>query len=470
MKLRHIFLAACVSVGSLIANADNEWLHLFYKGTTGVTRVVSTDLRDLQGIDYVQPNSEGAFTTMRVRNSEGTKRLTMTQLLNCEIGKQIPVMRINIENNAEVIEKDTYLNATASLQGNGYCSDFASTAFQIKGRGNSTWGMPKKPYRMKFEKKQSLAGLPKKSKNFALIANYIDPTQMRNVLALWLARKVGIEFTNNTCPVELYVNNSYRGIYLITEKIGINSASVDIDETEGILWEIDTNFDEPFKYRSPIYHLPMMVKDPDFAELEATDSTTTANARLDMWQNDFNTFEQAVAGRNGKDWTDLMDMESLVKYMFVYCLTVNQELKHPKSTYLHKSAIGEKYVMGPAWDFDWAYTYDSQELTTQQFKPLMVQGTAGYNFFYPMLKDSRFMTAYKALMNDFFANNWDEFMTFFSEYASLITPAAYHNGEKWPPAYNAASSEKHAEYVETLRKFLNERKQYMLQSASGGLY
>lgn len=468
MKIKNTLCLALIATATLSTWADNEWMHIFYKNSKGVTRVVSADANSLKDIKYLNPATDGSFKTMSVTNTDGTKQITMTNLVRCEVGKNIPILRIEIENNAEVVNKDTYLNATATLEGNGLCDDFAATTFQIKGRGNSTWGYPKKPYRMKFDKKQSLAGLPKKTKNFALIANYIDPTQMRNVLALWIARKLDMPFTNHTTPVELYINGTYRGHYFITEKIGLNSASVDVDETQGILWELDSYFDETYRFASQAFQLPVMVNEPDFDELEAADPTVTAKERFTMWQDDFTEFEMAVAGKNGKDWTDLMDMESLAKYMLVYCIAVNQEIKHPKSTYLHKAKIGDKYTMGPAWDFDWAYTYDGRELTTQQYKPLLVTNTKGYSFFYPMLSDPRFQTMYKKLMNDFFENNWDEFMAFFDQYAKDITPAAYHNGEKWTGG--ESSSEKHAESVATLRTFLEQRRDYMKSSASGGLY
>ena len=43
---------------------------------------------------------------------------------------------------------------------------------------------------------------------------------------------------------------------MLTEKIGINGASVDIDETTGILFELDTNYDEEFKFYSKRFGLP----------------------------------------------------------------------------------------------------------------------------------------------------------------------------------------------------------------------
>ena len=44
-----------------------------------------------------------------------------------------------------------------------------NTEITIKGRGNSTWNQPKRPYAIKFSKKQSVCGMPK-GKRWVLIA------------------------------------------------------------------------------------------------------------------------------------------------------------------------------------------------------------------------------------------------------------------------------------------------------------
>ena len=72
---------------------------------------------------------------------------------------------------------------------------------QIRGRGNSTWGMPKKPYRLKLTDKQSLLGMPS-SRDWVLLANYSDKTLLRNALALDLGAKLGMAWTPRSAFVE----------------------------------------------------------------------------------------------------------------------------------------------------------------------------------------------------------------------------------------------------------------------------
>ena len=99
-----------------------------------------------------------------------------------------------------------------------------------------------------------------KMKNYVFLANYYDGTAVKNELALWLGRRIGVRFPNHTLPCELWFNGRYKGLYQITEKIGISGASVDIDEETGMLFELSTEFDEPYQFRSAVYDLPVMVR------------------------------------------------------------------------------------------------------------------------------------------------------------------------------------------------------------------
>ena len=136
--------------------------------------------------------------------------------------------------------KDDVRKAILYMDGNGMYDDLEEQEVEFRGRGNSTWNMDKKPYRFKMAKKKSVCGLPK-AKTFALLANNIDCTLMRNAIALWLARYFGMPYTNHTVPVKVYLNGIDKGQYVMTEKIGIGGGSVDIDETTGMLFELDTN-------------------------------------------------------------------------------------------------------------------------------------------------------------------------------------------------------------------------------------
>ena len=87
----------------------------------------------------------------------------------------LPIIFINTKDNTPIISKDSYVDGTFKLDGAGIYSDISATDLTIKGRGNSTWSMPKKPYKLKFKDKISLFNLTE-AKDWVLLANYQDPT------------------------------------------------------------------------------------------------------------------------------------------------------------------------------------------------------------------------------------------------------------------------------------------------------
>ena len=175
----------------------------------------------------------------------------------------LPVLHIQTENNAPIVSKDDYINATYYLD-NKELSDYQSIGsksepltMEIKGRGNYTWkGFDKKPYRLKLTDKQPLLGMTK-SKHFALLAHADDSKGfMRNAIGFELARLIGMTWTPMAQPVEVVLNGDYIGLYFLTETIRVDKDRVNIVEQEdeetdptkitgGWLVEIDNYNEDP---------------------------------------------------------------------------------------------------------------------------------------------------------------------------------------------------------------------------------
>ena len=90
---------------------------------------------------------------------------------------KLPVVYINTENGAPIVSKEDYINAQLIIQGNETYNSDTTTLYngvtEIRGRGNSTWGQPKKPYKLKLDKKTDVFGMGK-NKHWVLLANYMD--------------------------------------------------------------------------------------------------------------------------------------------------------------------------------------------------------------------------------------------------------------------------------------------------------
>lgn len=469
----HTFIAAVTM--TLPAVAGTPWMHVYSTDTLGLTRVRSVALEDLEGIDYHRsPAYRDAYSSMTVRSAGKGERIDMRRVTECVIGEQVPMISIDIDGGAEVRDKVNYLDATISIRGNGHCDDVEETRVKIRGRGNTTMGFPKTPYRLKFDKKKEFGGLPDKAKNFVLLANYIDPTLMRNAIAVEIAHMLDMPYTNHMQPVEVTVNGTYRGNYILTEKVGINGASVDIEETEGILWELDTNMDEDFCYYTPNLNIPAMVKDPDLNEIAEETGASGSEELFSKWMEDFNQLEESLTPGSDSDWTDYLDLQSAADYLFVYALTGNKEPHHPKSVYIHKARVGEKYHMGPVWDFDWSFTHTYGAELPGSYTWSVFNDNTGSDFFRKIITDSRFKSAFRERIEEFENGGLDRLLEFIDSYADLIRPSAYSNGERWPDTETelrgARSSEQFDTYVDMTRTYLRNRLRYMSSSTGMGLY
>ena len=114
-----------------------------------------------------------------------------------------PVVRIDTE--APVTDKEHWIAGTLRIDGGNRFEDLAQIAVSVRGRGNSTWEWEKKPYALKFDKKQEVLGMPK-HKRWCLIANYMDRTHLRNRIAYHLGAHSNLDYTPRNEFVEVYMN------------------------------------------------------------------------------------------------------------------------------------------------------------------------------------------------------------------------------------------------------------------------
>jgi spore coat protein CotH len=266
-------------------------------------------------------------------------------------------------NGTAITSKDVYVTGTLKLVGN-----FKDVLFngktEVKGRGNSTWSMPKKPYRIKLDKKASLLGMPE-NKNWVLLANYADKSLIRSELAFSLSRSIGRPFTVDSRYVELYLNDSYLGSYQLTQQVKEGPGLVDIDEqpdgtttlpnlSGGYLIEQDL-----FANGEPVYFytakkMPFVIKYPDEDKIN--------QQQKDYIKNHFQKLEDALYAENFADpangYRRYFDVDSYVDYYIV-----NEVIGNPdafRSTYLFKKRNDDKIYTGPIWDFDKAANNDNR--------------------------------------------------------------------------------------------------------------
>lgn len=423
---------------------------LVYSPTTRLIATFETDAREVTVDGQPQVSGETVQDFSKPVIYTLTTQMGYQKKITVEVQWEaaIPHLYIVTEGKQPIVSKSDYLNATVTIDGKGFYEDYTGTT-RVKGRGNSTWGLPKKPYRLKLDSKASLLGFGKE-KDWVLLANYLDPTLMLNAVAMKTGQLLQVPCTNHIVPVDVTVNDVYMGNYMFTEQVEISDTRVNIDEKDGVLLELDANYDEDWKFKSTHYDLPVMVKDPDVESV----------AQMQKIQHDFQELEDSVASAAFPDnnYLKLIDADALVAYLIVYNFTHNMEINHPKSTYMHKARDG-KYYMGPIWDFDWAFDYEGKNVhfssyTTPLFGNIGVG--AGRRFFCRLLEDPAIRKRYKQKWQDFRSSGLQELLAYVDAYAASIELSQASDYKKW--GHGTANFK---EEVAKLRNWLEGRASYI---------
>ena len=284
----------------------------------------------------------------------------------------IPVLIITTNNSTEISSKEEYVKASFNLISDDY-EELKIDEISIKGRGNSSWSQPKKPYTIKLDKKNSVLGMAK-SKKWVLIANYSDKSLLRNDFASFLGNEVYTNMNWNPSfkAVELILNGEYKGSYLIGEQIKIEEKRVNIqnvadtvlgkgedlnadgivDEKDGgFIFEVNTTrMDESYNYRTT-RGIGMSLKDPDvedFAENE--NKIEQYMADIIQTAEDVLYSEEWLDEENG--YKKYIDTDSFIDWYFVNEITKNNDACWFSSVYFYYDPKNCKLYMGPDWDFD----------------------------------------------------------------------------------------------------------------------
>lgn len=366
----------------------------------------------------------------------------------------------------EIPDQSEFITADFQFVPAGNTRDTIFSKSALRLRGNSSRSFPKKSYRIKFPHTQHVPGL-RDSKDFVLISNYMDPTLVRNATAYKIAELLEMPFANIPLPVNVVLNGRFLGSYLLTNKVGLNAGSVDVNPQEGILWEFDNKFDGKFAFTSITTGLPAMVKDPDFFKTTENDSAA-ATAKWRFWQNDL---ESAFTTINQGDWREVIDARQFIDYFIVQSLAYNGDIYWPKSVYMYKESPAGKYKLGPLWDFDIAFGLtDSGEVRFMH--PLWQI----YQAFAPIFEDEEFLALYGDTLEDFYENKLPRLMEFIDGYAASISESALTDASLWQSSkrkflpWSPPDSASFSNDIEQLKAWIVRRIDTMRKSPNFSLY
>jgi len=291
----------------------------------------------------------------------------------------LPRIDINTDDGKAIVSKVEWATMTFSLNdpSNPQNNIAAIGNQQIRGRGNSSWNatwnlitppLPdgtryRNPYRIRFrkEQQQSPFGLPA-ARNWVLMNADID----KNAFGLEMGKRLDLLYTCSYNPVDVYINNGSSGKYILTEHRQADPAYIGapgrpkVHLTEGWFVEMDRYYpeDEPIKFHTESYNLPVIVKSPDFANADSLDP------RYDFVKNDLNKIADLMVSNDFPEngYRDLVDDESFIKYFLVQTFIQNVDIfrkgtetgEHIGSAFFYKDKDG-KIGAGPLWDLNWSF-------------------------------------------------------------------------------------------------------------------
>lgn len=297
------------------------------------------------------------------------------------VSSNLPIVIIQTDLNTEIVD-DPKVNATMKIiwrQNNerNYLTDINTPEYlnyngriKIEIRGSSSQSSDKKPYGFTTyatgdidKKNVSLLNLPKEN-DWILSAINFDPAFMRDYLFYNTARRMG-NYASRGEYCEVFVNNDYRGLYILQEKLKVDENRINIatlkkteynypDITGGYIIKADkTTGGDPVAWTMPSYSW-----DPEYIhEYPKYDDITPQ--QHEYIYDEFMKLASKAGYHNSslKDgYATIIDVPSFIDFMLLNELASNPDA-YQFSTYFHKDK-GGKLRAGPIWDINLSFGND----------------------------------------------------------------------------------------------------------------
>ena len=339
--------------------------------------------------------------------------------LNCpQINTELPVLRL--QPSAPLTSKTDYVETVLTLYSpdtdQGWWEPGDGTV-GVRGRGNSTWLLPKKPYRIKFPEKFSPVGLDHaREKSWVILAHDMDKSLLRNHLGFTISKilfspaenrhhEKAILFTPCSQFVNVYMGDKYHGIYQMSDQMNKADGRIDVEKltekdgadperiTGGHILETDVHqASAPVRFRTSLKGIQINHKYPDEEDF--------AQAQYEYIEQFVDKAESVLYGGIFKDpvdgWRKCFDEKTLVD--FIIAKELAGDMDGYTSTYLYKRRGVDKLFFGPVWDVDKGW--DNERRGAADFKDhLMIHsgfvmpGGDKHHWFYRFWEDENLRKA-----------------------------------------------------------------------------
>jgi hypothetical protein len=308
-----------------------------------------------------------------VDNESENSNIIEFECVNCQ--DSIFIFKINTLG-GEILDEPKIASALTVLLGDS--TQYAGN-IGIEIRGESSQYFEKKSYGIETWDKNyndldyKLAGLPKEE-DWILYGPYSDKSLIRNKIIYNISNKMGM-YASRTRNVELYINNDYKGFYILMEKIKRDKNRVNIKKLE------NNDIDEELISGGYIIKIDKSdLVDNSFNDFNSFSSRYDVNGSLQgdkkiLFNYEYpkpeeinpsqkkyiidyvNEFEKSLSSSNFSDinngFRKFIDDKTFIDFFILNELSNNVD-GYRLSTYLHKER-NEKLKIGPIWDFNLSF-------------------------------------------------------------------------------------------------------------------
>ncbi|MBP3766841.1 MAG: CotH kinase family protein [Prevotella sp.] len=357
-----------------------------------------------------------------------------------------------------------------------YMESFEEDAdhLEIKVRGNST-ALPttvdaKRPYRLKFAKKDKTTGQNFKhdmtnagysKRNWVLLANAFDHSLIRNALTCELGKIVGMPFNPGYKFVDLVINGDYRGTYQISDHPEVDGDRINVDEDTG--WYVE------FQGRPDMCDYPMCISESgkitmNIKNPEPDDETDESqrNAIIEpikSWFNDTWVKGFGIGFTNPTTgWRAYNDEDEWLKFLIITEITGDYDGMMSVKAYRE---VDGKLCLGPVWDKDLAYGNYGDFATTMVADIGNASSVNGY--IKKLYSDPLFVKRLKDKMDELVNGGLSiTLCSKIDELAGVLTNTRAQNTEKWGVNENYNMEKIHGlanyeAYIQQLKDWLTAR-------------
>lgn len=367
---------------------------------------------------------------------------------------ELPTLNINIDIPFSDVTKEEWVEARFELRHG--TREFLSSDYigmgKVKGRGNRSWKQPKKSYSIKLNEAFSLLDIPE-TKKYAIVANYDDQSMMKNYITYRAGALLeGMDYMPQCEFVEVYLNGSYNGVYLLVERVDAENDAFSMDEPismENLDGDCFIEKDISGKADAMsdiVFDCPYWAnQSKDCFVLQYPELTGEAEiAEVVKYLNNYMVrVDNAIMGRSDEPYTQYVDVDSWVDFIIMQEISKNVDGNLKTSCYMYKRTGDDKLYMATLWDFDIAYggaSWDNADLLHNAYVDCPT-GTGVTDFmtinsscpwFYSLYTNyPEFYEKVRAAYAEYRSTVVPELKRLINEQAAYLVTASEHNAEVW---------------------------------------